>query len=319
MRRRNLTRNFLRVQTVPPSIALDTGFAASLPPLDVRRTRWQTWLSGALSLGLLIAVLLQLRHFGFARAWATMPGSLLFWITFAGYYLALPASEWIIFRRLWNLPAGSLAALLRKLVSNEVLLGYSGEASFYAWARQHARLVAAPFGAIKDVSILSALAGNLVTLVMLAVAWPLLRAVAPEFHARSATVSASLIILMSVVLLLFRKRLFSLPLAELKMIFGVHMGRLAVTTLLSGALWHIALPEVPLILLVLLATLQLLVTRLPLIPSKDLVFAGLAAFLIGHDAAVAALITMTAAAILATHLAVGGVLAVAALISQDRL
>lgn len=303
---------------MPPSITLDSSFAARLPPLDVQRTRWQNWLSGALSLALLIAITAQLQHFGFARAWQTMPASPLFWVAFAAYYLALPASEWIIFWRLWKLPAGGFAALLRKLVSNEVLLGYSGEAGFYVWARQHARLVAAPFGAIKDVSILSAMAGNLVTLVMLAIAWPLLDAVAPKFHARTAMVSAGVIIVMSIVVLLIRKRLFSLPWPDLRMIFAIHVTRLAVTTLLSGALWHVALPNVPLVWLVLLATLQLLVTRLPLVPSKDLMFAGIAAFLIGHDAAVAALIAVIATAILATHLVVGGLLAIVGLIGDNR-
>ena len=56
-----------------------------------------------------------------------------------------------------------LIALHKKRISNEVLLGYSGEAYFYAWARQRSQMVAAPFGAVKDVSILSAIAGNAIT------------------------------------------------------------------------------------------------------------------------------------------------------------
>ncbi|MGO8609832.1 hypothetical protein ACC848_43530, partial [Rhizobium johnstonii] len=51
--------------------------------------------------------------------------------------------------------------------------GYSGEAYFYAWARSRARMVAAPFGAVKDVSILSAIAGNTITLTLFAFAVPL--------------------------------------------------------------------------------------------------------------------------------------------------
>ena len=78
------------------------------------------------------------------------------------------------------------------------------------------------------------------------------------------------------VVLAFKSRIFSLPAPQLRMIFSVHAMRLMTTTILSGVMWPTALPEVPLVWLVLLATLQLLVTRLPFVPNKDLVFASLA-------------------------------------------
>jgi hypothetical protein len=55
----------------------------------------------------------------------------------------------------------------------------------------------------------------------------------------------------------------------------------------------------------LLSALRLLLSRLPLLPNKDIVFAGLAVFLIGHDVQIGALMTMMASLILATHLMVG--------------
>ena len=86
-----------------------------------------------------------------------------------------PTFDWLIFRRLWGLPAAGLAALIKKRVANEVVVGYSGEAYFYVWARARLKMVAAPFGAVKDVTILSAIAGNAITLAMLAVALPIAR------------------------------------------------------------------------------------------------------------------------------------------------
>ncbi len=272
---------------------------------------WQRVASGAISFSLLIVIIWKMRDFGFVKALETLPTKPLFWIAFAAYYLALPFSEWLIFKRLWNLPAGGFATLLRKLVSNEVLFGYSGEVQFYAWARGHAEIVASPYGAIKDVSVLSAIAGNLITLAMLGLAWPMVGIIAPQFHSQAVFASASVIILMSIVIFIFKNRIFSLPSSNLRAIFAVHIARLVVTTLLSGVMWHVALPQVPLIWLVLLATVQLLVTRLPFVPNKDMVFASLAIFLVGHDAEVGALITMIAAAILAVHLMIGGLLSIA--------
>jgi hypothetical protein len=286
----------------------------SLPSLQASRFNWQGWLSGGLSLAFLVTIMWKVKDFGFISALHTLPPKPGFWLAFAAYYLALPSSEWLIFHRLWGLPAAGFAALLRKLVSNEVLLGYSGEAYFYTWARRHARLVTAPFGAIKDVSILSALAGNVVTLFMLVVAWPLVGAVAPQFHGRTVFLSAGVMIGLSMIILLFKNRIFSLPTPELRAIFAVHIARLVCTTILSGVMWHSALPHVPLVWLLLLATLQLLVTRLPLVPNKDMVFASLAIFLIGNDGAVGTLMAMIATAILATHLIIG-----AALLLRDGL
>ncbi|WP_216075134.1 hypothetical protein, partial [Acinetobacter baumannii] len=85
---------------------------------------------------------------------------------FALYYVGPPTFDYVIFKRLWHIPLAGLVALHKKRISNEVLFGYSGEAYFYAWARQRTQMVAAPFGAVKDVMILSAIAGNAITLIM---------------------------------------------------------------------------------------------------------------------------------------------------------
>ncbi len=280
------------------------------------QNNWQRWLSGAISVALLIVIVWKLKDFGFAKAAESLPSSPIFWLAFLGYYFALPLSEWLIFKRLWGLPASGFAALLRKLVGNEILLGYSGEAYFYSWARRHTKIVAAPFGAIKDVSILSAIVGNLMTLSMLSLAWPLVGHVAPDLHPRTIFLSAGVMIGSSMLIFLFKNKIFSLPTSDLRFIFGIHSARIILTTLLSGLMWHTALPQTPLLWLVLLATLQLLVTRLPLVPSKDLVFANLSVFLIGQDGPVSTLIGIIATLILATHLFIGGVLVILELFEE---
>jgi hypothetical protein len=297
------------------SVSSNSSVASSrLVPLQVPERNWQRWLSAAISIALLIAIVSQFEHLGLARLRAAIPVSLTFWAAFGAYYLALPTSEWVIFRRLWNLPASGFAALLRKLVSNEVLMGYSGEVAFYSWARQRSCLTSAPFGAIKDVSVTSALAGNLVTLVMMIAAWPLLGELHIGVGPREIALSIGVMIVVSVIVALFNRRIFSLPGKDLRFIFGMHLLRLAATTTLSAVMWHSALPDVDLSLWVLLAAVHLLVTRLPFVPNKDLVFAGAALFLVGHDGQVAELIALIATMILTMHLLIGGVLAVADLI-----
>lgn len=252
-----------------------------------------------------LGVVLELRGMNMAKVLAMVPRGAGFWMVFAASYLAGPASEWLIYRRLWQLPAEGFAALLRKLVCNELLLGYLGEAYFYAWARQRSAMTAAPFGAIKDVSILSAMVGNAVTLALLVALWPFLGSTAFGFENRAVMLSLSVVLATSIAAMALRRRIFSLNRDVLGFITAMHLLRIVVTTVLAAVLWHMVLPSVPVTWWLLLATLRLLISRLPFIPNKDVVFAGVAVFTLGHETDIAALMTMMASAILMVHLLLG--------------
>ena len=109
----------------------------------------------------------------------------------------------------------------------------------------------------------------------------------------------------SLVLLAFRGRLLTLSARDLAFVGTAQLGRVLLTTLLPALLWHLVLPQVALGWWLLLASLRLLLSRLPLLPNKDLVFAGVAVVLVGHNVAIGDLMTMMASLILATHLIVG--------------
>lgn len=286
--------------------------SSTLIPLRLPDRRWQKWLSAAISIALLVAILTQFDRIGLGRLRQAIPAAPGFWLALAAYYLALPASEWLIYRRLWRLPAlAGFAALLRKLVSNEVLLGYSGEVAFYAWARDRSRLTSAPFGAIKDVSVTSALAGNIATLAMMAIAWPHLQALNLAIMPRHLAWSIAAVLAITAAIGFWRGRIFSLPSRDLSFVLRVHLLRVAATTILSALLWHFALPAVDMSAWILLAALQLLVTRLPFVPNKDLVFATATLLLVGESSQIGVMIALVATLILAAHLVIGAALAIA--------
>lgn len=292
--------------------------AATLPlvPLRLDHGRIGRWVSPALSAVILLAALWQLRSLDFGHLRSMVPASPGFWILFAVGYLLTPASEWIIFRRLWRLPPRGLAALLRKRISNEIVLGYSGELYFYGWARRNATLVGAPFGAIKDVAILSALVANLCTLALALATWRLFSGTPLGFDTQVVLLSAASMAIPSAAAFVLRKRLFTLPRPELRRIAVVHLLRILATTIASALLWASILPAAPLAWWLALATLRLLVSRLPLLPNKDIVFAGLVAFTVGDSAGVASAMTMIAAIWLAAHLLLGAALAGCELASE---
>lgn len=306
------------------AIAADALPDESAPIIDPRplvRTgrNWTLWAGPAISLLVLATVLYQLRHLNVEQVIGMVPPSIPFWLTFILSYCVPPLSEWMIFRRLWAIPAEGFIALLRKRVSNEILLGYSGEVYFYAWARGNARITAAPFGAIKDVAILSALAGNLVTLLMLALAAPLLPGTLHlGIDGKMFVASVGVVMLTSFLFMALRKRLFSLPRRELLYVTWVHLGRIAAGIGLTAYMWHLILPQVGFTWWFLLSTLRQLLSRLPLIPNKDVVFVGVAVFLVGRDQEIAAMMAIMASLILAAHLLVGGVLGATDLLRTER-
>jgi hypothetical protein len=282
---------------------------AALPadpaPLRASTRGWLHWLGLAISGAVLLAILAQIGDLDFRQVAALLPVSGAFWLTFAAYYAAPVVGEWVIFRRLWRIPASGIIALTRKYIGNEVLLGYIGEVYFYVWARRRSRMTGAPFGAIKDVAILSAVVGNVATLAMMAVAYPLLGMLHLGIEGRTLYLSTFVLVATSLAALLFRRRLFSLPAGELRFVVAMHAARIVVTTGLLALMWHLILPDVALGWWVLLAALRLLLSRLPFLPNKDLAFAGLAVIAIGHDSEIAALLTMIASLLLATHILLG--------------
>jgi hypothetical protein len=290
----------------PSSMMLSTADTPAGPATLAKGERsWTFWVGSAISLAILVVVVTQLAAVDVRQVMALLPTSSLFWLVFAGAYLSGPFFDWIIFRRLWQIPISGFAALLRKLIGNELLFGYAGELYLYTWARRRTEMTTAPFGAIKDVAILSAMTGNAVTMALLVLAYPLLGTLHLGIESNTLLTSVAVLLGSSSVVLFLRKKLFSLPRTDLSFVAWMHLARIFAGALLNAWAWHIVLPTVALQWWVLLSAMRMLLSRLPLLPNKDIVFAGLAVFLIGHDAEMGALMTMMASLILGTHLVLG--------------
>lgn len=290
---------------------------ADPPALRPPARNWLQWLGLGISAATVAAMFYQIRHVDLREAIALLPRTPGFWLVFALYYFGPVLAEWLIFRRLWRIPLSGLFALTRKYVGNELLLGYLGEAYFYIWARGRAAMTGSPFGAIKDVAILSALVGNVVTLAMLAIAYPVFNRLDAGTGGRTLYFSMAVLVASSLAAFIFRRRLFGLRSAELRFIAAVHFARVMAVILLAGLMWHLALPGIWLGWWVLLAALRQLLSRLPFLPNKDLAFAGLATLIAGDQSEIVALLTMIAGLLLITHV-VAGLVAIAADVTSAK-
>ena len=291
---------------------------AGLEPVEKITRRWPMLLGGALTLLMIGALAHELFDSGLAGLSRRLPTSPFFYLAFALYYLGPPTFDYVIFKRLWNIPLVGMAALHKKRISNEVLVGYSGEAYFYAWARQRTQMVAAPFGAVKDVTILSAIAGNAVTLAMILLAAPFGMGLLTHVQQNWVWGSIAIIVATSLPFMIFSRRVFSLPRGTLWWIFGVHCARILTGSTLIAVAWHFALPQVSVGFWLLMAAGRLLVWRLPLVPNKEVAFATIAGVVIGQGEALSELMALIAALTLLAHVALIAGFSAHALITRNK-
>lgn len=285
---------------VDPPRQLDPAILAENP-----RSRITEIASAGLTIATIVAIAFAAQRLSLDAILSMLPSSPLFWLVFVLSYLTMPFSDWVIFRRLWKLPAAGFIALLRKYVLNEVVLDYLGEAKFYAWARSRRALTSSPFGAVKDVAILSAMVGNVLTLLLLLGVWPIISSNAMGVDLRGSFLPLGLVLGVSFVVLLFRSKLFSLPSRELWFISGVHITRTVVGLGLTSIMWHLVLPQYGIGSWLILATLRMLVWRLPLVANKDLFFSVLALYALGNQPQLTSLLAMMAGLMLTAHIVIG--------------
>jgi hypothetical protein len=289
---------------------------AGLEPIEKIRSRWPLVLGGLLTVLMIAALGRELYTSGLAGLTRTVPSNPLFYLAFALAYLAPPTFDYFIFRRLWHIPLGGMAALHKKRIANEVLFGYSGEAYFYAWARQRTQMVAAPFGAVKDVTILSAIAGNVMTLLMILLVTVFPDKLPPVITSHMIAGSAALMVLMCLPFLIFSKRVFSLSRPLLWWVFGMHFARLVAGSVLVVFAWHFAMPQISMGIWVFFAAVRLLASRLPFAPNKEVVFASFALLLNGSGSSLTELMALFAALTLLCHIALIGVFSLHSLVRK---
>ncbi|MBO9575695.1 MAG: hypothetical protein J7494_08170 [Sphingobium sp.] len=278
--------------------------------------------SALLSLLLLGAIVYELRHVDLGRTWLTLPASPLFWIAFALYFWGSPFIEWLILRRLWGAPFSGFGATLRKMVYNEMVLTYLGDAYFFAWLKRTLPHVQNPFVVAKDMAIVSAFMGSLTTILAIALVWPVFLSADRSGLDTPLLLCLALALASGGLIALFRKTLLGLARGEIMWIGGLFGLRIVGQAACAVVMWWSLLPEVGIATWLMLSVVRLVSTRLPLVPSKDLAFAALAVVLVGPQSTVAPMIVHVTGLVLLANIALGAALSLtsgAALLSRRRL
>jgi hypothetical protein len=242
------------------------------PALHVLR-----WLIPIILLGFLGRRLAQL---GWVHVWDARPDAPSFYFVLFAPFFVQPVADLIIYRNLLGVGQTlPLTVLLRKRYLNSVMLEYSGEAYFFFWAQRNLDLKKGILlHAVKDTNFLSAGAG-------LAIVWLMLLALVASGGMKLPEVMStnfwtfvaigSVPLVPCLALVIGGRRVTTLSRGEVASTFAIHLARSVVALSLEFALWWLsgALPSGAVCLE--FVGLRLLVTRLPLMPSKDLLFVGI--------------------------------------------
>jgi energy-converting hydrogenase Eha subunit A len=295
----------------PASLPVPDRTASPVPP-----TGWRRLIAPLrIATTVLVAAYLvhQLQQIGWNEVLRSLPGSPWFYVVFFVNYLSLPLFEVLIYHGLWRIGLKSLPALLRKRVYNESVVEYSGEAYFYLWAKRLPETGDAPiFRVVRDVNILSALAAYGVTFCVLGMVLlrgtPVAGRLDNALIVKAAVVTGVLVAVLLTVAVVLRRQGMTLPMRTCARVSAIHVTRILVSMGLQALQWHLALPAIGIGQWLFFLAVQMTLKLVPLLPNKDLVFAGLAVGLSARiDApqpAVAGMLVAAAALQPATNLAV---------------
>jgi len=230
----------------------------------------------------------KLGEIGWVEVRQALPTNPLFYLFFTLMYFALPIGEWLVYQTLWGSTVRQhFGTFVRMRVYNLALVSYAGEAFLAMWAHKKlclkGRVAAA---AVKDSNILSALASNSFTLLLLASFFltgqlEQITNAEPDYGFYIG-LSVALGLVLIPVVLRFQGRILAIDTATTKRVFSIHLIRLTIVMLLQAAQWETALPTVPFETWLLLLTAQMVLTRVPFLPNTDLLFMGLGISMIGY-------------------------------------
>ncbi len=258
-----------------PPLGQQSGWLAGLAASRAGKAAIQL-LRWGIPAALLLIIGRRLTELGWARIWTARPGAIGFYVLLVAQFFVQPFGDYFVYRNLWR-DAPPMAVILKKRLMNTFMLDYSGEAFFYFWAQRN---LALPPGmlvhGIKDSNLLSGGAGLVMVwilgLVLLATGG-LHLPVLPGQRWLYVLVGVAPLILCAVLVLGHRK-FTALSRRQIAATFGIHFARACIVLGIEFGLWQLsgALPTA--VACLQFVALRLVITRLPLVPNKDLIFVG---------------------------------------------
>lgn len=226
---------------------------------------------------ILSLILYQLSKIGWLELWTAMPRTIWFYLIFLVLYFSLPITEQFIYRMsldfsFWE----GFKVFTKKKVLNQEVIGYSGEAYFYLWAKKNLKESSKHIlQIVKDNTIISALASTLTALVLLTIFAGVinLNLLDEKFLNKNTILFGSIILIVVTALLYrFRSSIISVDRRTAWKMFFTHELRIFWVYTLEIIQWMIVIPSVPLFVWFTFLSVKIITSRIPLLPNRDLLF-----------------------------------------------
>jgi hypothetical protein len=231
----------------------------------------------------------QIIQIGWRNILSELPVQPLYYLLFLVLYFTLPVTEYFTYSVRWPIRFWeSQGIFLKKRIYNKVVLGYSGEVQLFFWLKSRMGIdKTEAYEVVRDNNILSTLASTSVAFVLLVIFmltgrlrlddWVTLDQLYLMMPVGLALLSAVLLLLRR-----FRAYLFTMSRKPALLIFSLHCGRMLFLTAAQVAQWYVVMPWVAFDIWFTMIVLQLILSRIPFLPSKDLVFIGTSLEFVRH-------------------------------------
>lgn len=229
----------------------------------------------ALIIGILIY---QIWNLGISSVLQELPTHPLFYLLFLLIYFSLPIAEYFTYSRSFKLNfLSSQAIFLKKRIYNKTIIGYSGELQLFFWLKKEFDIPEKEsFKVVRDNNTLSTIASTFVTVTLLVGFFLTGNITMLEFtDIQIGYYLAALgvgVLIIALVFMKFKKYLYSMNRRDTLSIFGIHSLRLYLLAVFQVLQWAVVMPEVSYQIWITIIAMQIILSRLPFIPNKDLIF-----------------------------------------------
>jgi hypothetical protein len=249
--------------------------------------KWKTYLKKGvryvLQAGIIGYLVYKLYEIGFTEVIQALPLNPLFYLLFILIYFSLPVSEIFIYGVRWKFNNfNAILVFIQKKVLNTDVLGYSGEFYLFYWAKDKLKVPSVEaMKFIKDNNILSSLSSTFVSVVLLIfflnAGYLNIDDFIPKIENQLVYLWIFLgLMIVGFLIYKFRTYILSLSWRAAVIISGIYTGRLILTNGLQIIQYKIAEPAVPWSVWFSLMAVQIMSTRIPFLPSQDVLYVSIA-------------------------------------------
>jgi hypothetical protein len=221
----------------------------------------------------------NLSKIGWLEVWYARPENPFFYLLQILAYVLLPISEWIIYRRLLTSDSRlTPAVFFQKRYLNAMVVEYSGEAYFFLWAKNTLGIETKKLmQVVRDSTLLSGVAGLallcVVFLFFIFLGHNNVQEILRNWY--GSILAVALLPLVPCLVIVFgRKHLTYLTHREMAWTFCMHLSRSIINFFLEVLAWWLSGALNGLILCFDFVALRFVLSRLPFIPGKELIFLG---------------------------------------------